>query len=52
MLAVSPTATLDAMGESLARARLTGALVEVDLPALADRAQAEDLRDAALRSLG
>lgn len=52
MLAVPPTAALDAMGERLARARLTGSLVDVDLPALADLDQAEDLRDAALRSLG
>ena len=53
MLDIRPSAIdTDAMGERLARARLTGELADVDLSGLADLDAAEDVRDAALRRLG
>ncbi|UMY16800.1 hypothetical protein MMB17_19350 [Methylobacterium organophilum] len=51
MLAVPSSALgLDAKGERLAQARLTGGLVDVDLAGLVDLDQAEDVRDTALRA--
>ncbi len=53
MLEVRPPAIdLDSLGERLARARLTGSVVDVDLASLAGLDEAEELRDAVVRSLG
>ncbi|WP_336489470.1 2-keto-4-pentenoate hydratase [Methylobacterium nigriterrae] len=53
MLAIASSAIdLDAMGERLAQARLDGGLADVDLGGPVDLDEAEDLRDAAVRSLG
>lgn len=48
----SPAVDTAALGDRLARARLTGEFADVDLSGLDDLDVAEDVRDAALRRLG